>query len=128
MTLDCYSDHADFAGLWNYEDDQDPVCVKSRTGYVLTLAGCPLIFGSKLQTKIALSTVESEFIALSTAICELIPLRRILQEVGRALNLELSKLSIVQSTCFEDNTYGALGLALTPRMTPRTKRSQISFL
>ena len=26
--LDCYAD-ADFAGLWNYEDDQDPVCVCS---------------------------------------------------------------------------------------------------
>ena len=24
--LDCYID-ADFAGLWGYEDDQDPVCV-----------------------------------------------------------------------------------------------------
>jgi Reverse transcriptase (RNA-dependent DNA polymerase) len=69
MTLDCYSD-ADFAGLWNYEDDQDPVCVKSRTGYVLTLAGCPLTWVSKLQTEIALSTLESEYIALSTAIRE----------------------------------------------------------
>jgi hypothetical protein len=125
MTLDCYS-NADFAGLWNYEEDQDPVCVKSRTGYVLTLAGCPLVWGSKLQTEIALSTLESEYIALSTAIRELIPLRRILQEVGTALSLEFSKPSIIRSTCFEDNN-GALGLALTPCMTPCTKHIAVKY-
>ena len=27
---------ANFSGLWTHEDDQDPVCVKSRTGYVVT--------------------------------------------------------------------------------------------
>jgi Reverse transcriptase (RNA-dependent DNA polymerase) len=125
MTLDCYSD-ADFAGLWSYEPDQDPVCVKSRTGYVLTLAGCPLVWASKLQTEIALSTLESEYISLSTAIRELIPLRRLLQEVGQALNLEFTKPSIIKSTCFEDNN-GALGLALTPRLTPRTKHIGVKY-
>ena len=125
MTLDCYSD-ADFAGLWNLESDQDPVCVKSRTGYVLTLANCPLVWASKLQSEIALSTLESEYIALSTAIRELIPLRRLLTEVGLALNLPFTKPSIVQSTCFEDNN-GALGLANTPRLTPRTKHIAVKY-
>jgi hypothetical protein len=125
MTLDCYSD-ADFAGLWNYEDDQDPVCVKSRTGYVLTLAGCPLIWASKLQTEIALSTLESKYIALSTTLRKLIPLRRVLQKVGLALNLEFSQPSIVQSTCFEDNN-DALGFATTLQMTPCTKHIGIKY-
>jgi hypothetical protein len=116
MTIDCYSD-ADFARLWNYEDDQDPVCVKSCTGYVLMLAGCPLIWVSMLQTKIALSTLESEYIALSTAIHESIPLCCVLQEVGHALDHEFLKPSIVQSTCFEDNN-GALGLARAQNDTP----------
>ena len=35
FNLDLYAD-ADFAGLWKYEDDQDPVCVKSRIGFVVT--------------------------------------------------------------------------------------------
>jgi hypothetical protein len=30
LDIDCYVD-ADFAGLWGYEDKQDPSCVKSRT-------------------------------------------------------------------------------------------------
>ncbi|MGH3053369.1 MAG: reverse transcriptase domain-containing protein, partial [Gaiellaceae bacterium] len=31
LSVDCHVD-ADFAGLWKREDDQDPLCVKSRTG------------------------------------------------------------------------------------------------
>ena len=70
--LDCYVD-ADFAGLWSYEDKEDPVCVRSRTGYVLTFGGCPLLWVSKLQTEVALSTTEAEYIALLQAIRDLLP-------------------------------------------------------
>ena len=41
LAVDCYVD-ADFAGQWNSEDPQDPLCVKSRTGYVLMVADCPV--------------------------------------------------------------------------------------
>ena len=64
LKLDCYMD-ADFAGLYGVEDKQDPVCVKSCTRYVLTLGTCPLIWVSKLQTEVALSMTEAEYIALS---------------------------------------------------------------
>ena len=74
FNLDLYVD-ADFAGLWTYEDEQDPVCVKSRTGYVITLGDFPIHFSSKLQTEVATSTLESEYIALAQAIQELVPLR-----------------------------------------------------
>ena len=59
LTLDCHVD-ADFAGLYGFEHDQDPVCVKSRTGYLITFMNCPLLWASKLQTQIALSTMEAE--------------------------------------------------------------------
>ena len=42
MTVDCYVD-ADFAGLYGVEDSQDPISVKSRTGYVILIANCPLL-------------------------------------------------------------------------------------
>lgn len=74
FAVDCYVD-ADFAGLWGIEYDQDPVCVKSCTGYLINFMGCPLIWVSKLQTLIALSTIEAEYIALSTAMRELISIR-----------------------------------------------------
>jgi hypothetical protein len=38
LSVDCYAD-ADFAGLYSTEDIHDPVSVKSRTGYVITLVG-----------------------------------------------------------------------------------------
>ena len=47
LNVDCYVD-SDFAGLWGYEDDQDPTCVRSRTGYIITIGGCPVLWSSKL--------------------------------------------------------------------------------
>ena len=47
MKFDMYAD-ADFAGLYDVEDHGDPVCVKSRTGYILFLGGCPITWSSKL--------------------------------------------------------------------------------
>jgi hypothetical protein len=125
LKLDCYVD-ADFAGLWRYEDDQDPMCVKSRTGYVFTLAGCPVSWASKLQTEIALSTLEAEYIALSTAMREFLPLHRLLKEIGEKMNLQLEEKGLLHSTIFEDNN-GALGLATSPKMTPRTKHIAVKY-
>ena len=34
---------ADFTGLQNYEDHTDPIRVRSRTGYVINVAGCPVL-------------------------------------------------------------------------------------
>jgi hypothetical protein len=125
VKLDCYVD-ADFAGLWKHEDDQDPVCVKSRTGYVFTLAGCPVSWSSKLQTEISLSTLEAEYIALSTAMREFLPMRRLLQEIGGKMNLKLEEKGLLHSTIFEDNN-GALALATAPKLTPRTKHIAIKY-
>ena len=52
--MDAYS-----AGLWKHEDDQYPVCVKSGTGYVMTLVVYPLHWVSKLHIDIPLSTLEA---------------------------------------------------------------------
>jgi hypothetical protein len=125
LKLDCYCD-ADFAGLYNVENHQDPVCVKSRTGFCLTLGDCPLLWVSKLQSEIALSTTEAEYIALSQAIRELLPMRSLFQEVGTVLNLKCATPTILHSTVFEDNN-GALALATSPKITPRTKHIAVKY-
>jgi hypothetical protein len=71
--MDCYVD-ADFAGLWPHEDKADQICVKSRTGFVVCISDCPVVWASKLQPNIAISTMESEYTALSTAMKDIIPL------------------------------------------------------
>jgi hypothetical protein len=125
LKLDLYCD-ADYAGLWGSEDSQDSVCVKSRTGYVLTLGGYPLLWVSRLQNEIALSTLESEYISLSQAMRDLIPMRRLLKEVSASLGVTADGAAIMKSTVFEDNN-GALGLANSPKMTPRTKHIAVKY-
>ena len=55
--LEVYVD-ADFSGGWSQADTQNADNVLSRTGYIICYANCPIIWGSKLQTEIALSTAE----------------------------------------------------------------------
>jgi len=80
LQVDCYVD-ANFAGLWNSEDDQDPICVKSQTGFLIMFMGCPLTWVSKLQTQIALSTMELEYIALSQSMREIFGILEVIKEI-----------------------------------------------
>ena len=66
LSIDCYPD-ADFAGFWSHKHPQDPHRVQSHTCYVITLAGYPVLWQSKFQTEISLSTMESEYVALTTS-------------------------------------------------------------
>ena len=57
--LECYVD-ADFAGVWQQADADDPEDVMSRTGMVIMYANCPIFWRSSLQTEISLSTAEAD--------------------------------------------------------------------
>ena len=70
---------ANFTGGWDKADSENPEAFLSRTGYVLMYANCPVLFCSKLQTEIALSTTEAEYIALSQATRELLPFINLLK-------------------------------------------------
>ncbi len=126
-TIDCYTD-ADFAGLWGHEHPEDPHCVRSRTGYVILLAGCPVLWVSKLQTEIALSTMEAEYVALSNACKDLFPIMDLVKEIGSVFNLPLNEKSLFHVHVHEDNV-GALTLGqLEPRcMTPRSKHYAVKY-
>ena len=50
-------------------------------------AGCLITWGSKLQTEIALSTTESEYIALSSAMREVIPFLGLTKETAGLFGL-----------------------------------------
>jgi hypothetical protein len=127
LTLDCYCD-ADFAGLFAVEDPEDPRSTRSRTGFVITLGGTPVIWASRLQTETALSTMEAEYIALSTAMRSLLPLRHTLHELVAALSLSQDNKSIIHSTIWEDNS-AALILAKSdpPRLTKRSKHIHVKY-
>ena len=117
--MDCYVD-ADFAGLFNIEHNDDPVSSKSRSGFVIFLGNCPIIWQSKLQGETALSTTESEIIAMSMAMRELIWVRRLTKDVAETLDCKLDHNIKIKSKVFEDNT-GAIALAHKEGVSSRTK-------
>ena len=94
---------ADFAGLWGFEDPTLPISVRSRTGYVICLGGCPVLWKSTMQTETASSTMHAEYIALSTAMRDLLPFRRQLKEQLNIVGLPDHKTAVIKSVVYEDN-------------------------
>ena len=92
---------------------------------MITFSGCPISWVSKMQTKIALSTTEAEYIALSQSMRDLILIRSVLKELATVLGLQIDT-PITHSTVFEDNN-GALELAIEPKYRPRTKHITIKY-
>ena len=125
LNLDCYVD-ADFAGLHGRDPDRSPTSAKSRTGYIITLGGCPILWKSHLQSEISLSTLEAEYSALSSAMRTLLPLRSMLQEIASGIKLPRTFTSTIKCQVFEDNN-GALLLAVNQRITNRTKYFQVKW-
>jgi len=119
LSIDCCVD-ADFCGLWGTEDPNEVACAKSRTGFVVAFASCPLLWVSKLQTEAALSTTEAELTALSQSMRELMPIRDLATEIMESMRMKSKPSFCTHSTVFEDNN-GASTLATTPKMTPRSK-------
>ena len=112
-----------------YKNPHDPICVQSRTGYVILFSGVPIIFKSKLQTETTLSSIEAGYIVLSTmAMKEILPLRELIIEVCGSVVLELKEISTMHSTIWEDNS-GCVVLANleVPRMTPRSKHYAVQY-
>jgi len=120
----CYVD-ADFAGGYCNETRDEPISVYSRTGYVIFYLGCAVWWVSKLQAEISLSTVEAEYVALSTAMRDLIPFTDQIAELASTLGSQEKKVKL-HCTLFEDNN-GALELATKPRYRPRTKHIAIKY-
>ncbi|KAL7556403.1 hypothetical protein ACA910_013045 [Epithemia clementina (nom. ined.)] len=121
LALDCHVE-ANFAGLFSVEDQTDPICAKSRTGYVITLGETPVLWVSKLQSKIALSTTESEYTALSTAMRDVLPLRCLIDELATQLETKRERLTTL-TIVWEDND-ACRQLANSgdlPQVTPRNK-------
>lgn len=119
--MDVYVD-SDFLGLYGKELRTDPDNVKSRTGYVILLNDCPMIWSSFLQEGICTSTMMAEYYALSSSLREVLPLRDVIRVVGTSLGMDENCLTTFRTTVWEDNI-GALTLAnLDPgQTTPRSK-------
>ena len=117
---------ADFCGNWDKQDANDPDAARSRHGYVITYAGCPVVWKSQLQTEHALSSTESEYTGLSYALREAIPIMELIKEMRQHGHSMLDHRPKVHCKVFEDNS-GALEIATVHKWRPRTKHLAVKL-
>ena len=124
--LEVYVD-ADFSGNWDPKSPQnDRDTARSRHGYIVSYEGCPLLWKSQLQGEIALSSTESEYIGISYALREVIPVMELLKEM-RSLGFPIMTAKPkLHCKVFEDNS-GALEMAKTHKYRPRTKHLNVKL-
>ena len=100
-SLEVYVD-ADFSSGWKMADSTNAENVISRTGFVIRYSGCPIIWSSKLQTEIALSTAEAEYIAMYQALLEALPVQILAKETNCIVPL-CAPTTMFCLTVHEDN-------------------------
>ena len=117
---------ADFAGNWDAFDASNRDTARSRHGYIIRYAGCPIIWKSQLQNEISLSSTESEYMGLSYALRQSIPLMELLKEMKDLGFKVLSRNTKVHCKVFEDNS-GAIEMAKVHKFRPRTKHLNVKL-
>ena len=125
QSFDVYVD-SDFAGNFTKEESHHRDSARSRYGFIITYAGCPVYWCSKLATEIALSTTEAEYIGLSQALRTAIPLMNIAKEMKQlGFDVQGTKPN-VHCRVFEDNS-GAIELATNHKFRPRTRHIAVRY-
>ena len=82
---------------------------------------------SKLQTAIAISTLHSEYVALSHSVRALLPLKIIIKEVIDNLEIHSENSKFVSSSTIYDDNNGAIVVATSPRMTPTSEHISVKY-
>ena len=122
--IECFVDASFFSG-WRPDDAHNATNILSQTGYILYYTSCLVHWCSKMETEIALSTVESKYIALSQAMQETIPFMRFMTELDVIFPINLPKSKLFCKV-FEDNE-ARIPMATGVKFTPRTKHIALKY-
>ncbi|GJX34540.1 retrovirus-related pol polyprotein from transposon TNT 1-94 [Tanacetum coccineum] len=90
---------------------------KSTTGYVFTLSGGIVSWVSKLQSVVAMSTTEAEYVAAAQASKEAVWLKMLLEELGHEQD-NITLFCVNQSTLY---------LARNPAFHSKTKHIRVQY-
>ncbi len=120
--IEVYVD-VDFAGGWDPGDPLNVDNIYSRTGHIIQYAGCPIYWQSKLQTEIALSTAEAEYIALSQALRETLLMTTLMKEINVIVSLHLPSPKFVIKD--QEDNQPCITMANNPKLSPQTKHIAI---
>jgi hypothetical protein len=115
--MECWVDSAHASELSNKTASNDPSTARSRMGYIIRYLGLPIHWASKMQTEIALSSTEAEYIVLSQAMREALPIMWLMQEAHDHGISVLTEPPKIHCKVFEDNE-GAIEIAKVPKMRP----------
>ena len=116
--IECYIGAYLYVG-WDRDDGKWAGNVLSLSDYAIFYAGFPVLWSSKMQTEIALSTAEAEYIALSKALRGVIPFMYLITYLAEVIELHLPAPKI-KCRIFEDNEI-CIVMAKSNRFSPRTK-------
>lgn len=106
-------------GFSGYSDSDWGACQtssRSTMGFCFQIASAPVSWSSKLQSRVADSPTDAEYIALSHAGKEAIFLRQILKELG---------ISIQDATKIFGGDQGAIAFTKNPQFHQRTRHVRI---
>jgi len=108
LQLECWSD-----ANWGGEEGRESV-----SGFIFTLAGGTVSWSSKKQSSVALSSAESEYMALLHALKEQIWILRLLKELG---------YDVKDQNIIKTDNQSAIALAHKPEHHARTKHIDIQY-
>ena len=122
--IECYV-YADCDGGQAQADADNSENFMSRTVYVITYAVFPVLWCSKLQAEIYLSTTEAEYIALGQAMPDVITFMDLMKEVSFIFDIHLPKPEVF-CKLFEDNQ-SCIFVAESNRFSPRKRHISIKY-
>ena len=88
-------------------------------------ANCPIYWASRLQTEIALSTSEAEYIALYLALRKVIPLMTLMKDLQKICPVDITKPTF-HCKVHKDNQ-SCIKMAKSKKITPRTKHTALKY-
>ena len=102
--LETYVD-SNFAGGWDPKNVDDASTLYSQTGFVIKYVGYPVYWQSKLQTEIALAMAEAEYIVVSQAPRETLPIMSLTKKsTWFSLSIFLNQSLLSKSTRITSHT------------------------
>ena len=87
-----------------------------------------MLWKIKMQTETAVSTMHAEYVALSTAMRDLLPFRTLFEETLRVVGLPSHKTAVIKTKVYEDNRGCKILAMMEPgRTTPNSKHFHVKL-
>ena len=117
--------YAKCSGGWNQENADNAENLVTNTGYVITYYVCPVLWCSKLQIEIDLSTSQTEYITLNQATRKVISFMVLMKGVSFIFDIHLPKPKVFCKVSKENKS--CIAVAESNKFSPRTKNIAIKY-